>query len=227
MAKKKNKSPATPVSVDIVSDIVCPWCWLGKVYFDEAVRKSGRKIDVIYRPYMLDPDVPADGTDYKAYMTAKFGGGDNSKFKAMREMLEAAAPDAGINFKFSELTVRPNTLRAHRLVRWAQGQGLGGEAKTALFKAYFDDLRDIGDITVLSAIATDLGMDGDLVGELLRSDKDENAVREEILFYRNLGVSGVPTFIYNGQFAVQGAQPVSAHTQAIKQAASLPAFEDS
>ncbi len=223
MAKKKTKTPAAPISVDIVSDIVCPWCWLGKVYFDEAGRKSGRKVEVIYRPYMLDPDVPADGTDYKAYMAAKFGGGPSDKFKAMREHLEAAAPDAGINFKFSELTVRPNTLRAHRLVKWAQGRGLGSEAKHALFKAYFQELRDIGNIDVLCAIAAQIGMDADLVGDILKTDKDENAVREEILFYRNLGVSGVPTFIYNGQFAVQGAQPASAHVQAIKQAAAMPA----
>ena len=222
---KKNKAPAPIISVDMVSDIVCPWCWLGKVYFDEAVRKSGRKVEVIYRPYMLDADVPADGTDYKAYMAAKFGGGPSDKFKAMREHLEAAAPDAGIEFKFSELTVRPNTLRAHRLIKWAQGQGFGNAAKTALFKAYFQDLRDIGNIDVLSSIAGDIGMDADLVSELLKSDRDETAVQEEILFYRNLGVSGVPTFIYNGQFAVQGAQPASAHVQAIKQAASLPAPE--
>lgn len=227
---KKNKTPATPISVDIVSDIVCPWCWLGKVYFDEAVRKSGRKIDVVYRPYMLDADVPAEGADYKTYMAKKFGGGADTgsgdKFKAMRDMLEKAAPDAGINFKFSELTVRPNTLRAHRLIKWAQGQSLGGAAKTALFKAYFDELRDIGNIDILSAIAGEIGMDADLVRALLGTDKDETEIREEILFYRNLGVPGVPTFIYNGQFAVQGAQPVANHVQAIKQAASLPAFED-
>ncbi len=223
---KKNKAPATPVSVDIVSDIVCPWCWLGKVYFDEAVRKSGRKIDVVYRPYMLDADVPQDGADYKTYMAKKFGGGPSDKFKAMREHLEAAAPDAGITFKFSELTVRPHTLRAHRLVKWAQGQGLGPATKTALFKAYFEELRDIGNISVLADIAGRVGMDADLVTDLLATDKDENAVREEILFFRNLGVSGVPTFIYNGQFAITGAQPVSAHLQAIKQAASLPAPED-
>ena len=222
----KSKKPSSPVSVDIVSDIVCPWCWLGKKYFDEAVRKSGRIVDVVWRPYMLDADVPAQGADYKSYMQKKFGDGPSDKFKAMREHLETAAPDAGIEFKFSELTVRPNTLRAHRLVRWARGQDLGNDAKEALFKAYFQGLRDVGDIAVLTDIAGTIGMDADLVEELLQSDRDENAVREEALFYRNLGVSGVPTFIYNGQFAITGAQPVSAHVQAIKQAASLPADED-
>ena len=222
----KSKRPSTQISVDIVSDIVCPWCWLGKKYFDEAVRKSGRIVDVVWRPYMLDPDVPAEGVDYKSYMQKKFGDGQSDRFKAMREHLEDAAPDAGIEFKFPDLTVRPNTLRAHRLVRWARGQELGSKAKEALFKAYFQDLRDIGDIGVLKDIAGNIGMDADLVSELLQTDRDENAVREEALFYRNLGVSGVPTFIYNGQFAITGAQSVSAHLQAIKQAATHPADED-
>ena len=227
------KAKLNPVSVDIVSDIVCPWCWLGKTYFDQAVRKSGMRVDVIWRPYMLDSTVPQDGADYKTYMKAKFGpssnaGGAPDKFKAMREHLEQAAPEAGINFRFSELTVRPNTLRAHRLVRWARGQdsGLDGQAKQALFKAYFDDLKDIGDIRVLAEIARSLGMDGDLVAELLATDKDEASLQEEILFYKGLGVSGVPTFIYNGQFMVQGAQPTSVHLESIRKAARLPVDED-
>jgi len=226
MAKK---AKLNPVSVDIVSDIVCPWCWLGKAYYDEAVRKSGLQVQTVWRPYMLDPTVPEDGVDYKTYMKTKFGGGsdsDKDRFAGMRTHLEDAAPDAGIKFRFSELTVRPNTLRAHRLVRWARGQGLGSEAKAALFKAYFEQLRDIGDVTVLSDIAGSIGMDADLVSELLATDKDAASVQEEILFYRGLGISGVPTFIYNGQFAVQGAQPTSVHLDAIKKAARLPAPED-
>lgn len=221
----KNKSPKTgPVSVDIVSDIVCPWCWLGKQYFDAAVKASGRKIEVTWRPYMLDPTVPPEGAPYKVYMKKKFGDAPDSRFTAMREHLEAAAPDAGITFRFSELTVRPNTLRAHMLVRWAQGQelALGSAAKEALFKAYFEDLQDIGNIEVLCGLAKTIGLDSDIVKALLEDNRDADKVGEEIDFFRNLGVSGVPTFIYNGQFAVTGAQPKSVHLDAIKQAAALP-----
>ena len=212
------------VSVDIVSDIVCPWCWLGKQYFDAAVKSSGRKIEVTWRPYILDPTVPSEGAPYAAYMKKKFGDAPDNRFTAMREHLEAAAPDAGITFRFSELTVRPNTLRAHMLVRWAQGQelALGSAAKQALFKAYFEDLQDIGDIEVLTGLSKTIGLDPDIVKALLEDNRDADKVNEEIDFFRNLGVSGVPTFIYNGQFAVTGAQPKSVHLDAIKQAAALP-----
>lgn len=221
----KNISKSGPVSVDIISDIVCPWCWLGKQYFDQAVKSSGRLIDVTWRPYMLDGAVPIEGAPYKDYMRAKFGDAPDNRFKAMRGHLEAAAPEAGINFKFSELSVRPNTLRAHLLVRWAQGQdpSWGSVAKEALFKAYFENLQDIGDVEVLARIAGEIGLDPDLTRELLTELRDADAVREEIAFFQNLGVSGVPTFIYNGQFAVTGAQPKSVHLDAIKQAAKLPA----
>ena len=224
MAKKK-PSKSGPVSVDIVSDIVCPWCWLGKQYFDAAVKASGRQIEVTWRPYVLDPTVPIEGAPYRAYMKNKFGDAPDNRFAAMREHLEAAAPDAGIEFRFSELTVRPNTLRAHMLVRWAQGQdlALGSAAKEALFKAYFQELKDIGDIDVLSALAKPIGLDPDIVKALLTKNRDADKVNEEMTFFRNLGVSGVPTFIYNGQLAVTGAQPKSVHLNAIKQAAAMPA----
>ncbi|MEE9347861.1 MAG: DsbA family oxidoreductase [Robiginitomaculum sp.] len=226
MAKKKTKNPTSPVHVDIVSDIVCPWCWLGKAYFDEAVRKSGRKVEVTYRPYMLDPDIAMEGVPYAGYLTKKFGAGARDKFKPMRERLEQAASGAGIEFKFDDIPVRPNTLRAHMLIRWAQEQGFGPAAAEALFRAFFKALRDIGDVETLGEIAGEIGMDGALTMELLRDNKDADSVREEILYFRGLGISGVPTFIYNGQFAVQGGQPVSAHLDAIKQAASQAPLED-
>jgi len=222
MAKKKNKPAKQFVQVDIVSDIVCPWCWLGSEYFFKARQQSPHAVELIWRPYMLDPTVPAEGADYKAYMKAKFGGGSSDRFKAMRTHLEEAAPDAGIAFKFDQLTVRPNTLNAHRLIKWAQGQGKGDQAARLLFKAYFDELIDIGDRDALAGLAENIGMDAALVAELLASDSDVKAVEEEILFFRNLGVSGVPTFIYNGQFIVQGAQPIDNHLQAIDKAATMP-----
>lgn len=227
MAKPKPKSGgAGLIQVDMVSDIVCPWCWLGKRYFDAAVKQSGAKVNVTYRPYMLDPSVPKDGANYRNYMKSKFGDKPDNRFSAMREQLEKSAPDAGITFRFSELTVRPNTLRAHCLIRWAQGQGKAAAVKEALFKAYFDELRDIGNVDVLCEIAGANGMDAALTRELFNEERDIDDVNAEIAFFRGLGISGVPSFIYNGQFAVQGAQPVSAHIQAIAQAADMPAQQD-
>ena len=121
--------------------------------------------------------------------------------------------------------MRPNTLNAHRLLKWAQGQDLGDAASESLFRAFFTDLKDVGDHTILKEIADEIGMDAELVGELLAKEDDKNTVREEIMFFRNLGVNGVPCFIYNGQFAVQGAQPAEAHLKALEQAANLPSPE--
>jgi len=199
------------LDVDMVSDFVCPWCWLGYKQF----LKAGLSAELVFRPYMLDPLVPREGRPYRDYMKAKFGEGQD-RFKAMREHLETSGPDYGIQFRFSDITMRPNTLDAHRLMRWAQGQDLGPACATALFTAYFEDARDIGDHVVLVAIANDIGMDGDLVRDLLASERDIDKVEEELGFFRRLGISGVPTFIYNGETALQGAQDPTTHRQHAK-----------
>ena len=223
MAKQKStKTPKQTIQVDIVSDIVCPWCWLGVRYFQKAAKQSKHDVNLTWRPYMLDPAVPEEGTPYSAYMKQKFGNGPSNRFKAMRESLEAQGPTLGIDFKFDDIPMRPNTLNAHRLLKWAQGQDLGDAASDALFRTFFTDLKDVGDHAILKEIAEEIGLDAELVEELLMKEDDKNAVREEIMYFRNLGVNGVPCFIYNGQFAVQGAQPAEAHLKAMEQAAKLP-----
>ena len=117
-----------------------------------------------------------------------------------------------------------NTLNAHRLLKWAQGQDKGGAASQALFQAFFTDSKDVGDKEVLTEVGKKIGMDAQVISDLLSQEDDKNAVREEILFFRNLGVNAVPTFIYNGQFAVQGAQSVEAHLKAIEKAVQNPAM---
>jgi len=171
---------------------------------------------------MLDPTVPEAGVPYKSYMKNKFGDGPSDRFKAMRNALEEAGPTVGIDFKFSEIPMRPNTLNAHRVLKWAQGQNLGNETSESLFRTFFTDLKDVGDHTILKEIAEEVGMDAELVADLLAKDDDKNTVREEIMFFRNLGINGVPCFIYNGQFAVQGAQPVETHLKALDEASKLP-----
>ena len=227
MAKVKSKEkPDTQaiVHVDIVSDVICPWCWLGAAYFHKAAEQHDGKIQLHWRPYMLDPAVPPQGVPYKTYMKNKFGeAGPGSKWTAMREHLEAAGPEVGITFNFSGIKMRPNTLNAHRLLRWAQGQNKGSAMSDALFRAVFTDNLDIGDSAVLSKLAGNIGLDSALVTELLASDKDIKAVENDVFHFRSLGVSGVPTFIYNGQFAVQGAQPVEKHLRALEEASKLSA----
>lgn len=225
--KKKSKLPPQALQVDIVSDVVCPWCWLGYRLFEQAARQSKADIQVTWRPYMLDPSIPEEGLDYKAYMKDKFGDSPSDRFKAMRAMLEDKGPELGIDFKFENISRRPNTLKAHRLIKWAQNnEDTGTQAAESLFKAFFTDGADIGNIDVLSQIANDVGLEPDLTKDLLKTDRDANAVREEIMFFRNLGISGVPTFIYNGQVALQGAQDPETHLDAMKKAQALGFAQD-
>ena len=212
------------VSVDIVADLVCPWCWLGKRNWD-AARAVVPEIEVetLWRPYQLDPAVPRQGLPYRDYMQSKFSGENAERFKAMRAHLEQAGPSAGIEFRFDDIAVRPNTLDAHRLVRWAQGQDRAAAMTEALFAAFFRDGRDIGDRQVLTELAGEAGLDKAVVGDLLATDRDEKAVRDEEMFFRKLGISGVPTYIFNGRFAVSGAQDPQILADAIRKAADMPA----
>ncbi|MGJ3232626.1 MAG: DsbA family oxidoreductase [Oceanicaulis sp.] len=216
-----------PVSVDLVSDPVCPWCWLGLRYWAQARALVPEiETETILRPFQLDAAVPKAGVAYADYMKAKFGGGPSDRFKAMRAHLEAAGPDVGIVFNFDDIPVRPNTLDAHRLVRWAQGQGAGEAVLDAIHKAFFEERRDIGDTAVLTEIAEAEGMDPAIVADLLNTDRDAGAVLTEERFYRSLGVQGVPCFIFNGRFAVSGAEAPAVLADAIRKAASLPPAED-
>lgn len=211
------------VSVDLVLDVVCPWCWLGQRYWDRARKLVPEPpTETLLRPFQLDPTVPREGVDYRAYMAKKFSGGSSEHWTRMREHLEAAGPQVGIHFRFDEIKVRPNTLDAHRIIRWGQGQALGEAVADALFKAFFEDLRDISDRAVLAEIAGEAGLDKTLVAELLATPRDEAEILREERFYRGLGVTGVPCYIFNGSFAVSGAESPDVLAEAIKEAASLP-----
>jgi predicted DsbA family dithiol-disulfide isomerase len=216
MAKIAKQPPQ--INVDMVSDFVCPWCWLGYKQFIAAAKATKPKPTLTFRPYMLDPNVAENGEDYKSYMTAKFGDGAKDRFKESRTHLEQEGKALGIEFDFGAITRRPNSLNAHRLLKWAQGQDAGPEVAENIFRAYHENGQDIGDVPVLITIAESAGLDGDLVRDLLSGDEDKLSIMQEAQFFRGLGVSGVPTFIYNGQFAVQGAQPADTHKKAFKQA---------
>lgn len=208
----------------MVSDVVCPWCWLGKKRLDAALEaRPTIAAEVFFAPYQLDPNVPIDGVDYRAYMRAKFGDRTDNRFAQMRRHLEEAGPREGADFRFDQITIRPNTINAHRLIRWAQGQNKGEAAKEALFRAYFHDGRDIGAADELAAIAANIGLDADLVRKLLAGDADRSAVQTEAAHFATQGVSGVPTFIFQRKYAVTGAQETDVLVQAIDQILALEA----
>lgn len=221
------------VIVEMVSDLACPWCWLGLRRLKRAVEEAageGIAVDVRFRPYELDPSIPPGGHDYKAYMRQRFGSEDDapdsperSRARQMRDALEAYGEAEGVPFNFDAITRRANTLDAHRCVRWAEGQGLGWAMKEALFAANFRDGRDIGDAAVLAEIAGAVGLDAEIVAKLLSSRADETEVRQEEALFMEMGVRGVPTFIANRRYAIQGAEDVAALKALIVQAAqALP-----
>ncbi len=193
------------MQIDIVSDTVCPWCFIGKRRIGRAMAlRPNVKFDVFWRPYRLDPTIPREGVDRRAYLKAKFG--DSPRSSAMGDAIRSEGAGEGIEFAFDKIAKTPNTLDSHRLVRWAAGAGVQDDMVERLFRAYFIDGRDVGDPAVLSAIATEAGMDGDLVATLLAGDVDLAEVEREAGLANEMGISGVPTFIFDSKFMISGAR---------------------
>lgn len=208
--------------IEMVSDLVCPWCWVGLRRLKGAIALVPElEVEVLFRPFELDPTIPAGGTDYKAYMKSRFGS-DQSRDRAnqMRDALIQYGDEEGIPFDFDRITRRPNSFDAHRLVYWAQGQSRGMQAKEALFDAYFSKGLDIGDHQVLITVASEIGLDANIVSDLLASDADVETTRQEQTLFRQMGISGVPTFIALRQIAVQGAESSEKIARFLKSAAA-------
>ncbi|UWR24711.1 DsbA family oxidoreductase [Sulfitobacter sp. S223] len=194
------------VKLDIMSDPICPWCYIGKAHLDRALSAHPDHPFVIeWHPFQLNPDMPPEGMDRRAYLEGKFGGKEGA-VKAYAPVVEHAK-NAGLNINFEGMQRTPNTMNAHRLIHWAGIEGRQTAAVSALFKAYFVDARDIGDVEVLSDIADGIEMDASVVARLLESDADIDDIRARDAHSRQMGISSVPTFIIGGKHAVPGAQP--------------------
>lgn len=207
--------------IEMVSDLVCPWCWVGLRRLKGAMELvPDLEVEILFRPFELDPTIPAGGTDYKTYMKSRFGS-DQSRDRAnqMRDALIQYGKEEDIPFDFEKITRRPNSFDAHRLVRWAQGQNAGLDAKEGLFDAYFSKGLDIGDHEVLVTVAAQIGLDPNIVSDLLASDADVETTRNEQELFRQMGISGVPTFIAHRQIAVQGAESSEKLARFLKTAA--------
>ncbi len=207
-----------PLAIDVISDVVCPWCFIGKRRLEQAVAAAAIPVAIRWRPYQLDPTIPPEGKSRRDYMAAKFGSAE--RIRQIHERLEAAGAGEGIGFAFDRIAVSPNTLDAHRLLRWAGQANVEEAVVEALFRAYFLEGRDIGDHAVLADIAASAGMDRDALLARLIGDEDRAAVREEIEAAQRMGVTGVPTFILAGRYAVVGAQPAESLAEALGRAAA-------
>ena len=200
--------------LDIFSDPICPWCYIGKAHLDKALAAHpDHPFQIRWLPFQLNPDMPADGIDRRAYLEAKFGGKEGAiqAYLPVQQHAEAAR----LEIHLDKITRTPNTRDAHRLIHWAEAEGLQTAMVSALFQAYFVEGRDIGDREQLADIADSAGMDAALVHRLLNSDADVTEIVEQDAAARGMGISSVPTFIVARQHAVPGAQPPELWAQVI------------
>lgn len=194
-----------PIRIEIVSDMVCPWCWVGKRRLERAIdERPDLTVERVWRSYMLNPDMPPRGIPRRDYMAAKFG---TQNLGRLHQPLVDIGEQEGIPFDFRAIQVMPSSLNAHRLVRWARTAGVQAAVVEDLFTRYFARGEDIGDSAVLTEAAGTAGMDTTIVAGLLASDDDIDLIRREDALARQIGVQGVPAFIINGKWAVVGAEP--------------------
>ena len=206
------------MKIEVVSDVICPWCFLGKRRLDKALALVPEiSTEVIWRPFFLDPSIPHEGLSREKYMKDKFG---NRDLKAMHKPLEDAGAKDGVPYQFDKITRTPNTLDAHRLIRWAKQADKQEAVVEALFLAYWRDGKDVGDHKVLVEVAIAAGMDGKEIALLLSKDTDKREVMEEVEKSYQLGVQGVPTFIIDNKYGVSGAQEAEALAATIRQVAA-------
>lgn len=205
------------MQIDMISDTVCPWCFIGKRRLARALAQRPRiPFTVKYRPFRLDPNVPKGGMSRDAYLSAKFG--DPEKIAQMHAIIAQEGAKEDIAFDFAAIERRPDTLDSHRLIRWAEASGVQDEVAERLFVAYFENGEDIGNIRILSDIADICGMDGIEMAHLLETDTDVAQVEREDALAHEMGVTGVPAFIFGGRIAVSGAREPEILVQAIDKA---------
>lgn len=217
-------SELNSITVDVVSDVVCPWCFIGQKRLDKAIASVGDvEIHIRWRPFQLDPTIPPQGQDRHEYMMAKFG--SEQRIREIHARIEPLGEVEGISFAFDAIKVAPNTLDAHRLIRWAGavGEDVQNRLVRRLFQLNFEEGANLGDHGVLTEAAREAGMDASVVETLLPTDADVDSVRTEIATASRMGITGVPCFLLDGKYAVMGAQDADTLADAIRQVAAAKA----
>ena len=213
------------IKLDILSDPICPWCYIGKANLERALEKVGdHPFEIEWHPFQLNPNMPAGGVDRRTYLETKFGGQEG----AVKAYLPVAqhAEKAGLKINFEGIQVTPNTLDAHRLIHWAGLEGKQTAMVAALFRAYFVDGRNIGNHETLADIAGEVGLDREMIARLLASDADLEDIKSRDAHSREMGVSAVPTFIVDNRHVVPGAQPPELWVSVIEEIQRLAKAQD-
>ncbi len=207
-----------PVRIDVVSDVVCPWCFIGKRRLEAALKlKPGIPVEVHWRPYFLNDWIPREGIPREEYLTKKFGSPE--RYQGIAQRVGAAAAAEGLTYAVEKMQRQPNTLDCHRLIRWAEGIGKAAEMKQRLMDLYFTEGADLTNHAVLVQAAADIGLDPEDVRAALASDQDVEQIEREAQSAKEAGIEGVPCFIFGGKFAVSGAQAPEYLAEAIERVA--------
>ncbi|HET7164036.1 MAG TPA: DsbA family oxidoreductase [Pseudolabrys sp.] len=207
-----------PVRIDVVSDIVCPWCFIGKHRLEKAIALNPDiPVEVHWRPYFLNDWIPREGISREQYLTTKFG--SSERYKGIAQRVSAAAAAEGLTYAMDKISRQPNTLDAHRLIRWADEIGKAAEMKQRLMDLYFTEGADLTSHAVLAQAAADIGLDAEATRKALASDKDVAEIEREALSAKEAGIEGVPCFIFGGKFAISGAQAPEDLAEAIERMA--------
>ena len=207
------------ITIDIVSDTVCPWCFVGKRRLEQVLARQGNSADVriAWRPFQLNPEMPREGADRKTHLRAKFGGDD--RLKQAYDAIVEAGKSVEIPFAFDDIERTPNTINSHRLIDRAGKTGRQDAVVEVLFRTYFLEGRDIGDIDVLVDVASKAGLDGDEIRDYLQSDEDVERINAEDKLAREMGIQGVPCFVVNQKYAISGAQDPAVFLQVFERIA--------
>ncbi len=207
-----------PIRIDVVSDVVCPWCFIGKHRLEKALAlKPDIAVEVHWRPFFLNDWIPREGISREQYLTTKFGSPE--RYKGIAQRVTAAAAAEGLVYAADKVKRQPNTLDCHRLIRWAEGIGKAAEMKQRLMDLYFTQGADLTDRETRGKAAADVGLDADSVRAQLASDQDVAQVEQDAQSAKQAGIEGVPCFIIGGKFAISGAQAPEELAEAIERMA--------
>jgi predicted DsbA family dithiol-disulfide isomerase len=213
----KETAMTNPLPIDVVSDVVCPWCYVGKRFLEQAIAlKPEIPVAVHFRPYLLNPWVPREGMSREDYLIKKFGSVE--RYNANNQRVADAAAAAGLIYARDKIKRQPNTVDCHRLIAWAGANG--ARMKQRLMELYFAEGGDLSDRDVLVKAAADCGMDAATLWARLASDEDVGRIEAEANSAKEAGIDGVPCFVFGGLFAVSGAHPPERLAQAIERAAN-------
>lgn len=203
------------IRIDVVSDVACPWCYIGKRRIEQAIENTqiSDNVQIIYHPFQLDPSIPNEGIDFNTYAENRFGDGYLQKFT----QVENAGKSVGLDFEFEALPKAINTFHLHRFLTIAAMEGKQAELKELFLKAYFVDRIDLSKKEELINILSQIGWSEDKTSALLNSDEATDSVKEEMHYFRQHGVGGVPFYIFNKKYALSGAQPSEVFEQVFQQ----------